>query len=98
MVGGLSSQVENAAGLSQKGHDMDSSTAATGTTSSENDSGFSKDTSEPLHEAEDFGVLEVASNGDLVVGEGFWTVFCKEVCRNSTLIVLLYSHGEGGDF
>jgi hypothetical protein len=98
MVGGLSSQVENAAGISQNGHDMESSTTATGTTSSGDDSGFSKHTFEPPQAAEDFGVLEVASNGDLVVGEGFWTIFCKEVCTNSTLVVFLYSHGEGGYF
>jgi hypothetical protein len=85
MVGGLSSQVENAAGISQIDHDMESSMRATNTTSSEQSSGFSKDTSEPFQLPEDFGVLDVASNGDLVVGEGFWTVFCKEVRIKSSL-------------
>ena len=36
-------------------------------------------TSESAYIPEELGELEVASNGDLVIGKSFWTVFCKEV-------------------
>jgi hypothetical protein len=84
MVGGLSSQVETAAGITPDEHPVHGSTSATSVTSSEQSSGISNGTSEAPQVAGDFGVLEVASNGDLVVGEGFWTVFCKEVYGNSS--------------
>ena len=47
-------------------------------------SGMAKGTSEPPQVSDEFGELAVASNGDLVVGNRFWTVFCKEVCSSST--------------
>lgn len=37
-------------------------------------------TSGPSQTSDELGDLEVASNGDLVVCNRFWTVFCKEVC------------------
>jgi hypothetical protein len=46
-------------------------------------SGMAKGTSESPQVADEFGELVVASNGDLVVGNRFWTVFCKEVCSSS---------------
>ncbi|KAL5321330.1 hypothetical protein ACEPPN_012145 [Leptodophora sp. 'Broadleaf-Isolate-01'] len=79
MVGGLSSQVENAAGINKIDCPPDSSVSATSVSSSERSAGIGNDAPKAPQVVEDFGVLEVASNGDLVVGEGFWTVFCKEV-------------------
>jgi Fungal Zn(2)-Cys(6) binuclear cluster domain len=79
MVGGLGSQVENAVAVSQDNWPMEDTSSLTSTISSGHNSDIAKGTSEPSQDSEDFGVLEVASNGDLVVGEGFWTVFCKEV-------------------
>ena len=46
-------------------------------------SGMAKGTSESPQVSDEFGDLVVASNGDLVVGNHFWTVFCKEVCSSS---------------
>jgi len=43
-------------------------------------SGMAEGTSESPQVSDEFGELVVASNGDLVVGNRFWTVFCKEVC------------------
>ncbi len=43
---------------------------------------IAKDTSESPHISDEFGEVVVASNGDVVVGNEFWTVFCKEVCSN----------------
>jgi Fungal Zn(2)-Cys(6) binuclear cluster domain len=107
MVGGLSSQVEHAAAVSQGSHPVESSTSATSATLSETGwpdhrlalhsqsasgnppttrdgvqtgSGMAKGTSESPQVSDEFGELVVASNGDLVVGNRFWTVFCKEVC------------------
>jgi len=79
MVGGLSSQVESAAGMTSNDLPLPGSNGATSVTSSEQSSSILNGIPEVLQVTEDFGVLEVASNGDLVVGEGFWTVFCKEV-------------------
>jgi Fungal Zn(2)-Cys(6) binuclear cluster domain len=53
-------------------------------------SGMAKGTSESPQVSDGFGELEVASNGDLVVGNRFWTVFCKEVCSSSAPFALLY--------
>lgn len=86
MVGGLSSQVENAARLSQSEEFVQDSTKTTSGISSENGSGLVEGIPESREVPENFGVLEVASNGDLVVGEGFWTVFCKEACTDSLLL------------
>ena len=47
------------------------------------DSSMAKGTSELPQVSDEFGELAVASNGDLVVGSRFWTVFCKEVCSSS---------------
>ena len=41
---------------------------------------IAKDTSESPHVSDESGEVVVASNGDVVVGNQFWTVFCKEVC------------------
>ena len=79
MVGGLSSQVESAAGMTSNDPPPPDSIGETSVISSGHSSSNSNAIPEAPQEAEDFGVLEVASNGDLVVGEGFWTVFCKEV-------------------
>jgi hypothetical protein len=46
-------------------------------------SGMAKGTSELPQVSNEFGELAVASNGDLVVGNRFWTIFCKEVCSSS---------------
>lgn len=46
-------------------------------------SGMAKGTSESPQVSNEFGELVVASNGDLVIGNRFWTVFCKEVCSSS---------------
>jgi len=43
-------------------------------------SSMAEGTSESPQVSDEFGELVVASNGDLVVGNRFWTVFCKEVC------------------
>jgi Fungal Zn(2)-Cys(6) binuclear cluster domain len=94
MVGDLGSQVEHAAAVGQGNHPVESSTSATsatGATSSETatrdgvqaGSGMAKGTSELPQVSDEFGELVVASNGDIVVGNRFWTVFCKEVCSSS---------------
>ncbi len=106
MVGGLSSQVEDAVAISQSNHPAESSVSETSAMSNETglldqrafrselagayplnnhdgvqtSSGKLENTSESPQNSDDFGVLEMASNGDLVVGTRFWTVFCKEVC------------------
>ena len=49
-------------------------------------SGMAKGSLKSPQVSEEFGELEVASNGDLVVGNRFWTVFCKEVCSISIII------------
>jgi hypothetical protein len=46
-------------------------------------SGMVKGTSESPQVPDEFGELVMASNGDIVVGNRFWTVFCKEVCSSS---------------
>jgi hypothetical protein len=46
-------------------------------------SGIAKGTSASPQVSEELGELVVASNGDLVIGDRFWTVFCKEVCSSS---------------
>jgi hypothetical protein len=46
-------------------------------------SGMAKGTSESPQVSEELGELVVASNGELAVGNHFWTVFCKEVCSSS---------------
>jgi hypothetical protein len=43
-------------------------------------SDMAKGASELPQVSDEFGDIAVASNGDLVVGNRFWTVFCKEVC------------------
>lgn len=45
-------------------------------------SAMANSTSESPELFDEFGELTVASNGDLIVGSRFWTVFCKEVCCN----------------
>lgn len=95
MVGGLSSQVENAAGFSQRDHVIDSAASEPTAINSERSSVCINEVTEPPQVAEDFGVLEVASNGDLVVGESFWTVFCKEVRINNMLIALFKPRSQG---
>jgi len=45
-------------------------------------SDMAKGISESPQVSDEFGELVVASNGDLVVGDRFWTVFCKEVCSS----------------
>jgi hypothetical protein len=42
-------------------------------------SSMAKGTSESQQVSDEFGDLVVASDGDLIVGNRFWTVFCKEV-------------------
>ena len=96
MVGGLSSQVENAAGISPSEHDIDSSASQPTAANSEQSSLCINEDPEPLQVAQDLGVLEVTNNGDLVVGRGFWTVFCKEVSINIDSIALLESSFESG--
>jgi hypothetical protein len=91
MVGGLSSQVENAAGISQRDHDIDSSASEPTAITSKRSSICITEATEQPQVAEDFGVLEIASNGDLVVGEGFWTVFCREVRINTDSVALFKS-------
>lgn len=43
-------------------------------------SSMAKDTLEPPQVSEELGELVIANNGDLVIGDHFWTIFCKEVC------------------
>jgi Fungal Zn(2)-Cys(6) binuclear cluster domain len=91
MVGGLSSQVESAALANHGNHSLESSANGASTASSESGwlgLGLVNRTSESSHASEDSDMLQVASNGDLVVGKGFWTVFCKEVGANSGLSFL----------
>lgn len=47
-------------------------------------SGMVKGTSELPQVSDEFGDVVVDSNGDLIVGKGFWAVFCKEVCSSFT--------------
>lgn len=98
MVGGLSSQVENAAGINQSDHDVESSASEPTATSSERNSGFINEITEPPQITEDLGVLDVASNGDLVVGQGFWTVFCREVRISSGFVVFFRSKASNQIF
>lgn len=44
-----------------------------------NSSSMAHDTSEPPQGSNEFEKLVVSDNGDLVIGDQFWTVFCKEV-------------------
>jgi hypothetical protein len=91
MVGGLSSQVENAALLNHGSQSLESSAIRASTASSESGwpgPGLPNSTADSPHVSEDSEMLQVTSNGDLVVGKGFWTVFCKEVCTNSGLSFL----------
>ncbi len=46
-------------------------------------SSMARGSSESPQVSDEFGELVVASNGDLLVGNRFWTVFCKEVCSSS---------------
>lgn len=46
-------------------------------------SGMAQGSSQSPQVSDGFGELQVASNGDLVVGDQFWTVFCKEVGSSS---------------
>ena len=48
-------------------------------------SGMARGTSESPQVSDEFGEPVLASDGDLVVGNHFWTVFCKEVCSSSAL-------------
>ena len=48
------------------------------------DFGMTKDTRQMQHVSDESEELLVTSSGDLVVKDGFWTVFCKEVCFNSS--------------
>lgn len=96
MVGGLSSQVENAAEISQIDHPVEGSASAESAAFGEQSFGISNVTSEPPQVPENFGVLEVAKNGDLVVGEGFWTVFCQEVRDDSSILHLLHVRSQAG--
>ena len=48
------------------------------------DFGMTKDTRQMQHVSEESEELLVTSSGDLVVKDGFWTVFCKEVCFSSS--------------
>ena len=48
-------------------------------------SGMARGASESPQVSNEFGEVVVASNGDLVIEDRFWTVFCKEVCSSSTL-------------
>ena len=45
---------------------------------------MTKDTRQMQHVSEESEELLVTSSGDLVVKDGFWTVFCKEVCFSSS--------------
>ena len=47
------------------------------------DVGMTKDTRQMKHVSDESEELLVTSSGDLVVKDGFWTVFCKEVCLSS---------------
>lgn len=44
------------------------------------DSSMEKGTSESPQVSDGFGDLAVSRDGDLVIEDRFWTVFCKEVC------------------
>lgn len=47
------------------------------------DSGMAKGTPDSGPVSDELGELVVAHDGDLVVADRFWTVFCKEVCSSS---------------
>jgi hypothetical protein len=117
MVGGLSSQVEYAASVSQDNHPVESTTSATSTTLNETGrlalhsqstsgnphtthdgiktgSGMVKGTSELPQISDEFGELVMANNGDLIVGNRFWTVFCKEVCSSSACFCFTLPDGS----
>jgi hypothetical protein len=73
MVGGLSSQVEHAEAADQSNHPGKSSVNV------QTEPVLTKNTSESPHLSGEFGELVLANNGNLIVGNQFWTVFCKEV-------------------
>lgn len=50
---------------------------------------MAKGTSESPQVSEEFGELKVANNGDLVIADRFWTVFCQEVCSSSATFAKL---------
>jgi Fungal Zn(2)-Cys(6) binuclear cluster domain len=57
-------------------------------------SSMAKGTSESPQVSDEFGDLVVASSGDLVVGNRFWTVFCKEVCSQLCPLLLCSTDGS----
>lgn len=57
-------------------------------TGDDGDHGMAEGTLESLDGAGEVRAFSVASNGDLVVGDSFWTVFCKEVSLSSTIVLL----------
>lgn len=52
-------------------------------------SGVAKGTLESPQIPDDFGESVEVSNGDLVIRDRFWTVFCKEVCSSSALFSIV---------
>lgn len=115
MVGNLGSQVEAAAAVSQGNHPAESSKTATNTTNTTSATGITSATSndgvrlgsslalgtlESLPVSEGFGELVVAaSNGDLVLGNRFWTVFCTEVYGPALLpLACLYQQESNYEF
>lgn len=86
MVGGLGSKIENVTKTPQ-GYQSVGDSDVTADSTSNDPSWADLDTtantianaSQPDHMPADPVELRVNLNGDLVVGKGFWTIFCKEV-------------------
>lgn len=51
-------------------------------------SGMAQGSSESSQTSDRLEGLTVATNGDIVVHDRFWTVFCKEVCSSSASVCL----------
>lgn len=55
--------------------------------------GMAEGTLDPPRVFDEFGQLVVANDGDIIVGNRFWTIFCKEVCSISTAFCFAPSTG-----
>jgi hypothetical protein len=76
--------VSNETGLIENRHiSRNQSTGGNSNEMSTDSSGGNLDLPQISNESAD---LLVASNGDIVVGDRFWTIFCKEVCFGSVFL------------
>ena len=62
------------------------------------DFGITQDTRQMQHVYEESEELLVTGSGDLVVKDGFWTVFCKEVCFSSSLLLFCFDGSRANEY